>query len=347
MTGATGFIGRALARRLVERGDRVTALVRARPGPGVLPAAVSQVTGDVLDRGSLERALAGADAVVHAAAMVQFRMVDRDDMFAANVTGTRNVLDAAAALRVPRVLYLSSVAVFGDTKGRVVAEGFERDAPYLTTYEETKHLAHQEAVARRRDGMDIVNAMPTVVFGPGDILLRGVLGTYLRRRLLLVVNPGRVMSTVHVEDLADGLLILLDRGAPEDYILTESNTTFGELLGEAERITGIPVPEFEISMRMALAGAQVADAVSVLLGRPLLVSTEAVRSLGASRAFDGAKMRRLGWSPQPFRARFAETLRWFAEDLGLPFPEAALPSGRGTTARRTPPAPSKKRPPAA
>jgi NAD(P)-dependent dehydrogenase (short-subunit alcohol dehydrogenase family) len=198
VTGGTGFVGSRLVRRIVERGDDVVALVRS-PASANLPGA-ALVEGDLSDRDRLARGLAGCDAAFHLAAdyRLGIRRSERAGMWDTNVTGTENVLDAAIDEGVGRIVYVSTVNAFGNTRGRVVDEGYERPPnDYISAYDETKHLAHRAAEARIAAGAPILIAQPGVVYGPGD---HSVVGGQVARAAAGKLSYG----DLHALDLATG-----------------------------------------------------------------------------------------------------------------------------------------------
>lgn len=169
LTGGAGFVGGHLAARLAERGDEVVALVRS-PARADVPGA-ELVEGDLSDRARLAGAMAGCGAVFHLAAdyRVGIPRSEQPDMWETNVTGTANVLDAAVDAAVGRIVYVSTINAFGNTRGRVVGEGYERPPDdFVSTYDETKYLAHRAALERIAAGAPIVIVQPGVVYGPGD-----------------------------------------------------------------------------------------------------------------------------------------------------------------------------------
>ena len=169
VTGGTGFLGSRVVARLRERGDEVLALVRAPERARGLDARL--VRGDLSDRARLAEAMHGCDAVFHAAARYEVGVPssERGAMVAANVTGTENVLDAAGDAGVARIVYVSTVNAFGNTRGRIVDETYERQqGEWLSVYDETKYLAHRAAVERIGRGAPIVIVQPGAIYGPGD-----------------------------------------------------------------------------------------------------------------------------------------------------------------------------------
>ena len=175
VTGGAGFLGSALVRQLVARGDDVVALARSDASARRLEELVAGagahrvVRGEVTDPAALREGMAGADAVFHVAGDYRIGIPagDRPGMYASNVEGTRAVLDAAAAAGVGRVVYVSTANVFGNTRGRVVDETYRRpDRSFLSYYDETKFLAHELAGSGRRPGSPSSSSVPAGSTGP-------------------------------------------------------------------------------------------------------------------------------------------------------------------------------------
>lgn len=245
ITGATGFIGGQVARGLRARGDEVTALVRNPEKGGALrEIGCELVIGDLADTEALTTGVDRCDAVIHAAAVYEVGIPDseRERMYDTNVLGTERVLRAALEAGTPRVVYVSSVVAFGNTAGRVVDESYEHQGTGFTSYyEETKYEAHR--VAKRlieEDDLPCVLVQPGGVYGPGDHSQVGnMVGQYLAGRLPLIPFPDFGLTIVHVEDVADGILLALDKGRPgEAYVLGGQVTTTRELLQTAARVAG-------------------------------------------------------------------------------------------------------------
>ena len=171
VTGGTGFVGTRVVERLVDAGHDVVALSRDPERVTDPPAGVRLVAGDVVDRASLREPMAGVDGVLHMAAWYDVGPGPWRRSLAArvNVEGTRNVLELVADLDVPRALYVSTLAVNGDTGGRVVDESYRHDGPFRSVYDETKWRAHYEVAApMAAAGLPLVTVLPGVVYGPGD-----------------------------------------------------------------------------------------------------------------------------------------------------------------------------------
>jgi dihydroflavonol-4-reductase len=235
ITGATGFIGGALARHMHARGDHVRAIVR-EPGRAADLGAlgVELVAGDLADVDGLVEQLAGADALVHLAGSyrIGIRPDDRPAMLDANVGTTTRLLDAAARAATPRIVYTSTVNVFGNTHGEIVDETYRRDhgEGFLSYYDLTKYQAHELVQARVAGGAPIVIAMPGGVYGPGDHSEAGgqlALAHTGKLRYLALADTG--LCWTYLDDVADGIARVLDRGRlGESYVLAGPAMTLRE-----------------------------------------------------------------------------------------------------------------------
>src|SRR6267143_4535308 len=286
ITGATGFVGGRIARRLREQGHEVVALARNPTKAGELRSIGAEVhPGDVTDKESMRKPMTGVDGVFHVAGWFKFGGRDRADAERTNVEGTRNVLELMTELGVPKGVYTSTIVVFGDTHGKVVDETYRHDGPWLTEYERTKWKAHYEvAEPMIRKGLPLVIAQPGVVYGPGDTSrIRPMLLQYLKGRLRAVPQDV-AQSWTYIDDVADGHLRAMERGRPgESYIRGGPSHTLIAAFEIAERITGIPAPRFHPSPRFLRAVAAVtrSEWLRVAAGVTYLASSaKARRELG-------------------------------------------------------------------
>jgi nucleoside-diphosphate-sugar epimerase len=243
LTGGTGFIGGEVARRLRGRGDEVVALVRnPAKATALRELGCELVAGDVSDRVAIAAGLAAADAAIHNAAIYEVGIPEsaRPAMYETNVRGTENVLGAALEAGTPKVVYVSTVAAFGNTRGEIVDETHQHRGEYCSYYEETKHLAHQAARGLIDHGLPCVIVQPGGVYGPHDhSQLGNVMNQFLRWRLPLIPMAEMGHTAVHRDDVADGILLALDRGTPgEAYVLGGEMTTLGEMVATLAKITG-------------------------------------------------------------------------------------------------------------
>jgi nucleoside-diphosphate-sugar epimerase len=274
VTGGTGFIGGAVVRQLRGRGDDVVALVR-NPAKGAALEALGcvLVAGDLNDERAIRSGMEGCDAVIHAAAVYEVGIPAsaRRSMQEANVGGTERVLGAALEAGIGRVVYVSTVGVFGNTHGQVVDESYENPADDFTSeYEKTKWEAHQAARRLIDEGLPCVIVQPGGVYGPGDTSSIGVLlDQFLSGRMPLIPFPELGMCLTHVEDIAAGILLALDRGRiGEAYVLSGPVTTVREAIGVVADETGKKAPKRALPTGLMKALTPIGPLVGKLMGQP-------------------------------------------------------------------------------
>src|SRR5438067_1186934 len=277
VTGATGFIGGSVARQLRERGHQVVALARdpAR-AQGLAALGVEVVPGDVTNRASLQAPMTGVDGVFHLAGWYQVGARDKTPGQRINVEGTRNVLEVMRDLGVPRGVYTSTLAVNGDTHGRIVDETYTHDGPWLSEYDRTKWVAHyQVAEPMIKNGLPLVIVQPGAVYGPGDASPQGQLfRQYLSRRLAMVPR-GSALCLAHVDDTARGHVLAMERGVSgQSDIIAGQPATLLEVLRLAEQITAIPAPRLHPSPALVKAVAGIAGVIERVVPLPDTMSAE-------------------------------------------------------------------------
>jgi dihydroflavonol-4-reductase len=251
LTGGTGFVGGEVARRLRERGDEVVALVRnPAKAAGLEALGCDMVAGDLGDDAAIRSGMRGCDAVIHCAAVYDVGIPDsrRPAMYEANVRGTERVLGTALELKVEKAVYVSTVGAFGDTRGEVVDETYQHKERYISYYDETKHLAHKVARRLIAEGLPCVIVQPGGIYGPKDPSLQGrVIAQFLDGKLPALVFPETGFNMVHRDDVADGILLALDKGRPgEAYVLGGELTTVGEMIRTLARVAGRKPPRLTI-----------------------------------------------------------------------------------------------------
>lgn len=306
LTGATGFIGGEVARLLRERGDGVRALVRTPAGAARLrDLGCELVEGDLSDEEALREALQGCDTVIHAAAVYEVGVPDarRGQLVDANVRGTERVLGAALAAGVSRAVYVSTIAVFGDTGGQVADEDYQRPEGqrFTSVYEQTKveaHLRAQEICAR---GLALVTVQPGVVYGPGDTSeFGGLAQRLLKGQLPLVPFPSLGITPVHRDDVAEGILLALDKGTPgESYVLGGEPIRAGEFLARLAKAAGRRPPRLVLPTVVVKAMVPFGRVVGPLLGFPPNLRELVASSDGVTFwAMSAKAQRELGWVPR-------------------------------------------------
>jgi nucleoside-diphosphate-sugar epimerase len=309
VTGATGKVGHSVARALVERGDEVRALVRdpARAA-AVLPAGVEAVQGDVTDSASLERAAAGCELAFNAMGIPEQWFADDAVFDRVNARGTENVVRAAAAAGVRRVVHTSTIDVFHAEPGAAFDESHVAGYPKGTAYERSKQRAEELALAAAADtGVELVIVNPAAVYGPGPggdatSVEQGLLRPLIEgRRAAVPMLPPGGMGLVHSPGLAAGQLLAAERGLPgERYILCDGHMEFRELAEAAVRLAGRgivpPVMPVPLARALSVAGEGVAR---VIRKPPLLPRGQLYFFLWNARPQSDKAERELGWRPTP------------------------------------------------
>jgi nucleoside-diphosphate-sugar epimerase len=316
MTGATGFIGGSTARLLREKGHDLTCLVRDRSrAVSLSDIGCKLVEGDLSSRSRLAGAMEGADAVIHNAALYEVGIPEsrRVALFEANVQGTANTLGACLDAGTGRVLYVSSCVVFGNTHGEVATEDFQRKSlQFDSVYEQTKFEAHQIALKLIRDeGLPCVIVQPAGVFGPDDhSALGGMINQFVDGKLPLVPFPDLGSGETHVEDIAEGLVLALEKGRTgESYILNSENLTIRQILETTAKITGRKPPGRAMPTAVLKLLRPVGPIVGKLMDQPPNLS-ELIRSAdGVTFYASAAKAREeLGFSPRSVEAGLRDML---------------------------------------
>lgn len=275
VTGATGFLGLRVARKLRERGDEVVALVRTPSKAAALrELGVEIVEGDLSDPQAIERGVKGADAVFHIGAVYKVGIParERPAMYDTNVRGTERVLDAAVAAGVKRIVYVSTGNVYGNTRGKVVDETYVRPQPpqFLSYYDQTKYEAHELARDRIAKGAPLVIVQPGGIVGPDDPSELGNMIDQTRTgKLKLRMFPEAGFNFIHVDDVADGTLLAHDKGRiGESYNLAGPKSTIGELVDKTAEIVGRKPPRVTMPAAMMKLAIPVGPVVGKLMGFP-------------------------------------------------------------------------------
>jgi nucleoside-diphosphate-sugar epimerase len=316
VTGGTGFIGSRVIERLRSRGDEVVALVRTpSKATALLDQGVELVEGDLSSDDAIKRGVEGADAVFHIGAVykVGIPKKERPPMWDANVEGTRRILDAAAASNVEKIVYVSTGNVFGDTRGEVVDESYERNVGdgFLSYYDETKYRSHELVKERIAAGAPIVIVQPGVVYGPGDHSEVGNLIKQLETgKLKMRMFPHAGYNFVYVDDVADGIILAYDKGkVGESYLLGGQVGTMDDLYNATAEALGKRPPRMAMPVAMAKASAPLGPVIGPLMGFPPNMR-ELVKTSDVTITFKDDKARReLGYNGRPLSAGIPETVK--------------------------------------
>ena len=316
VTGGTGFIGGEIVRQLRQRGDDVVALVRSpEKGAKLTALGCELAAGDLGNEAALRQGMAACDAVIHAAAMYEVGIPakQRPAMREANVAGTERVMKAALEEKVPRIVYVSTVGIFGNTHKKVVDESYENpETDFTSYYEETKLEAHK-VVDRMIAEQDLpaVIVQPGGVYGPGDTSqVADLLEQFFAGKLPLLPFPELGICMTHVEDIAGGVLLALDKGKlGETYVISGPATTMREAIETVARVSGRKAPKRALPTGLMKAMIPIGPLVGKVMGQPPnlreLISSADNVTFWAS--YDKAQ-RELGYSPRGMEEGLRQTL---------------------------------------
>jgi dihydroflavonol-4-reductase len=324
VTGASGFIGSNLVHELLARGHRVKALLRPGAGEhGLLGQKFERVTGDLFDRSLLERELAGCDWCFHLAGSYQLWMRNYAPMYAANVEGTRNVLEAAGKAGCQKIVYTSTVGCIGlpkKTRGNVVPAteaDVASDSQLTNHYKRSKFQA--EALAMElfhKQSLPIIIVNPSAPVGPGDVKptpTGQIIVDFLNRRLPAYVDTG--LNWVHVRDVAVGHILAAEKGKiGQRYILghEQGNWTMRQTLAELEKISGVPASKIRIPNWLAMFIAEVSEGIAFFTGKTPQATRAGVSMAKSKMWFNpGKAVRELGLPQTPPEQAFADAVTWF------------------------------------
>jgi nucleoside-diphosphate-sugar epimerase len=304
LTGGTGYIGRALARRLVATGHEVRALVRPTSDAEPLrQLGVATFTGDIADRASMREGMSGADWVIHAAADLDLTGPP-ERMRQANVQGSENVASLAYKLGVGRFLSVSSMAYFGGSPsdGSVADETGPVQASFPTRYSATKHSGERAIQEWAKKGLRINTVYPSLVYGPpgkkdgANSILRG----FLKGRFPVLAGADRRMSWIYLDDLVEGMLRMIAKAPPgRGYLMAGDVTTLRSLVDRVCQLGGVAPPRANLPVGVARAGLILSTPFFKLAGRRPPFSHDQLNSLERHWAFSDARAQaELDWHPR-------------------------------------------------
>lgn len=315
VTGASGFLGWHIAKMLAAKGMRVQALVRQGSQLRDLPG-VERVTGDLRDAASVEQAAVGCGLVFHVAADYRLWSRNPDDLYQSNVTGTRNVLNAARKAGVDRVVYTSTVGCIG-----MPGDGTQGDETTPVSldemtghYKRSKFLAEQEALEFAAKGLPVVIVNPTAPVGDHDFKptpTGKIIVDFLTGKMPAYVDTG--LNIVDAGETAQGHWLACERGKPgERYILGGTDLSLREILEALAAISGLPAPKVQIPYPVAYAAGWCSTAWADLTGREPRAPLEGVRMAKKKMWVSHEKAtRELGFQPGAPDAALRRAVDWF------------------------------------
>lgn len=313
VTGANGFTGSHLVKALLQQGNEVVGLVRKSSQLSRLAGLpVEFVYGDITDRATLKTAMQGVDRVFHTAAYVELGLVDAAQMERVNIQGTQAVLEMSRLAGVPKLVYCSTIGIYGDTQGQVIDETFERtQTNFSSAYDSTKYKAQQLVNQAVAEGMDIVSVMPSGIFGADDPHFGPVIDAFVRGKLKVWAGGDRITGIVHVDDLVNAMMLAAEK-APvgAHYILSAGDLSTRDMFQILSQKTGVPAP-VEIPKPIVRVIGNVLDIAGRLFNWNPPLSRERVHYLyDRCVRVDGSKAKReLGWQPRSVEAVLEDCLR--------------------------------------
>ncbi len=321
VTGATGFVGWHIARKLLDRGEHVRILVRDVSRVRELDGA-EVVVGDLRDAESLARAAEGCRVAYHAAADYRLWTRHSDEMYQSNVEGTRNLLNAAKSAGLERVVYTSTVGCIGLHTGDEQFVPSDETTPVNLdqmsgAYKRSKFMAEQVALEFAKDGFPVVIVNPTAPMGDHDFKptpTGKILVDVVRGAMPGFVDTG--LNVVDVRDVADGHLLAMERGvAGERYILGSENLTLEEIVTMAAKLAEVKAPTMRVPYAVAYAAGAMSTAWAGVTGKEPMAPLDAVRMSRKKMWVRHEKAgRELGYSPGPARGAINRAIEWFRKN---------------------------------
>ncbi|MFN8240826.1 MAG: SDR family oxidoreductase [Bacteroidales bacterium] len=321
VTGATGYIGEMLVRNLVKDGHQVHCLYRNPLKTKYIEQEnVTLFKGDILDRESLKRAARGCSGLFHTAAFTGIKGSDKE-IYELNVTGTKNVLDAALEAGISEVVLTSTTGVIGPSSGTVVNESTARSARYFIKYEETKAAGEKVALEYIPRGLNIRIVNPSRVYGPGQFsdsngVTRMIL-LYIKGRWRIIPGNGKSIGNyVYIDDVVSGHMLAMQKGkCGERYILGGENADFNEFFRIVSEISGRKQVMFRLPLPVMLAAAGTMEFISALTRTAPFVTRGLVRRYNHNwESSSGKAIRELGYSPRSLREGVASTISWLKDN---------------------------------
>ena len=315
VTGANGFTGSHLVKALLQRGDSVVGFVRKSSNLTRLKNTdIQLVSGDITDRKALRQAMEDVDTVFHTAAFVELGLVDAAEMERVNVDGTQAVLEIAKEMEISKMVYCSTIGIYGDTKGEVIDETFERTQEnFSSAYDSTKYEAQQLVDNYAVIGLPVVSIMPSGILGADDPHFGPVFQLFLKGKLKLWVGGDRITGVVHVDDLVNAMILAAEQGERgEHYIISAGELPSREMFEIMSQQTGISTP-VEVPPPLVRLLGNILNPIGQLLSWNPPIGKERVHYLyDRCVRVDAKKAReKLGWQPRSV----SQTLQEIAAQL--------------------------------
>jgi len=318
VSGATGFIGIQLVKRLTEKGHTVHALYRSESKAELirLPG-VKLFKGDILDSPSLENALDGCDQAYHTAAFAGVWARDPAMIYRLNVDAALQVIQIAGQKGVKRVVLTSTAGILGPSEQEAVHESSPAPESFFTEYEASKFQLEQQVLGRTKKEPELVLVNPTRVYGPGYLSesngVTKMIKKYMEGSWRSIPGDGKSSGNyVFVEDVVSGHLLAMEKGKPgERYVLGGENISYLQLFDYVREASGVSKKLFRIPLWIMLAAAGAMKGISFITGRPPLIVPRLVRKFAHNWIVSSDKaIRDLGYDARNARSGIEQTVQW-------------------------------------
>lgn len=322
ITGATGYIGSLLTKKLAEQDEDIRILVRRDPGlPEFNRPNIRPLMGDITDPASLREAMQGVDKVYHMAAYARLWAKEPGTFHRINVEGTRNVMEAALASKVRKVVYTSTAGVIGPSRDRPMTEADPRITGFFNPYEETKTRAEEAVMEYVAQGLDVSIVNPARVYGPGldtgSNPVTKIVELYMKRKWHVIPGSGKdIGSYCHVDDVVDGHITAMESGGRgERYIFGGVNASFNELISLIRKHSGVDKKLFNLPFPLMRAVAHGMKAWSGLTGSAPMITPDWVRKYDYHWELDSSKaVREIGYQIRSLDEGIRQTVEWIVKN---------------------------------
>ena len=314
ITGGTGFIGSRLVKFLAERGDQITCLTRDLKNVS-LPAYnnVQFIEGDILNKESYRKFLKGVDVLYHLAAFVDHHSYKKKEAYEINVLGARNIFNLAKLNKVPKVLYLSSAAIFHPMTNNIPNERSPFPKKFVNYYSYTKYLGYVQAQKFVKQGLNIVSILPTSVYGPGSPLFLSFFNFLLKRKFFFQFLLNRRLSMVYVDDVVRVLVEVEKKSKFGDlYLVGGDIISMAELIKMVEDFFNIKIKIYNTPKFLVNVSLSISDFISKILRSNFYPNREVLNFLDGNFLASSDKVKKeLSWKPVNFKPTFLEMIKWY------------------------------------